>query len=332
MLLCQLAKGLEPTELGALAPPAQSLFIFVGEDVLEHVAQADGATEFRIAIAQRTSLLALLLATGPFITSQRPERSLQIGSLAGQFLADLIDSLTSHLHEMKAVEDDLGLREELARSALIGRTHIHADEFDLFSLCAVGHQGLSEGFQSLSATAFNHQEKFMSLRVEHIGHVTMTSPGTGFVNRDRSHLRPRVLGVGRFDIMGRHAPEPGVVLPKSIGHRRHRHLPAQEHRQGLKKKGKTAAFPRPGHRHAQDPVFRAIAARHPRFQEALVLEEVQMPPAFRAGVMRRAKLAALWTSKALALLKIQLQKQPAWFAFKSTFALLSIPLRVARPP
>ena len=194
--LCQFAKGLEPTELGALAPPAQGLFIFVGEDVLEHVAQANGATEFRIAVAQRTSLLALLVATGPFITSERPERSLEVGSLAGQFLADLIDGLTSHLHEMEAVEDDLGLREELARSALIGRTHIHADEFDLFSLCAVGRQGLSEGFQSLSATAFNHQEKFMSLRVEHIGHVTMTSPGTGFVNRDRSHLRPRVLGVG----------------------------------------------------------------------------------------------------------------------------------------
>ncbi|HEY5704176.1 MAG TPA: hypothetical protein VIS96_01225, partial [Terrimicrobiaceae bacterium] len=51
--LCQFAKGLEPTELGALAPPAQGLFIFVGEDVLEHVAQANGATEFRIDEANR---------------------------------------------------------------------------------------------------------------------------------------------------------------------------------------------------------------------------------------------------------------------------------------
>jgi hypothetical protein len=144
----------------------------------------------------------------------------------------------------------------------------------LFSLSAVGRQGLSEGFQSLSAAAFDHQEKFMSLRVEYIGHITMTSPGTGFVNRDRAHLRPRVLRMGRFDIMGRHAPEPGVVLPKSVGYRRHRHLPAQQHSQGLKKKGNPAAFPRPGHRYAQDSVLRAIAARHPRFQEALILEEV----------------------------------------------------------
>ena len=76
---CQLAKGFEPTELCPFAPPAQGLLIFVGEDVLEHVAQADGPTEFRVAVAQRASLLALLLATGPFVASQRPERSLEIG-------------------------------------------------------------------------------------------------------------------------------------------------------------------------------------------------------------------------------------------------------------
>src|SRR4029434_9189100 len=115
----QLAKGLEPTELGALAPPAQGLLIFIGEDVLEHVAQSDGPSEFGIAIAQRASLLALLLATGPFIASQRPERSPQIGSLAGHALTASIEHLPSHLHKMKAVEDDLGPRKELARSALI---------------------------------------------------------------------------------------------------------------------------------------------------------------------------------------------------------------------
>ena len=64
---------------------------------------------------------------------------------------------------------------------------------DPFGPSPVGHQGLGESFQSRSATAFNHQEKFMGLRVEHIGHVAMTSPGTGLVNRDRSHFRPRVL-------------------------------------------------------------------------------------------------------------------------------------------
>ena len=50
----------DTAELRTLAPPAQSLLDFVGEDVLEHVAQANGSTEFGIVIAQRASLLALL--------------------------------------------------------------------------------------------------------------------------------------------------------------------------------------------------------------------------------------------------------------------------------
>ena len=88
---------------------------------------------------------------------------------------------------MKAVEDDLGLRKEAARSALIGRTHVHADEFDLFGFSPVRYQRLGEGFQSLSAAAFDHQEKIMSFGIEHIGHVAMAASGTGFVNRDTSH-------------------------------------------------------------------------------------------------------------------------------------------------
>jgi hypothetical protein len=55
-----------------------------------------------------------------------------------------------------------------------------------------------------------------------------------------------------------------------------------------------------------------------------------MPPSLDAGFIGRAKLATLWTSKALALVKIQLQKQSARFAFD--IPLLSIPLRVTRPP
>jgi hypothetical protein len=177
--LCQVPKGFEPTELCPFAPPAQSLLIFVGEDVLEHVAQADGPTEFGVAVTQRASLLALLLATGPFVASQRPERSLELGPRPSQLLTNLIGSLTSHLHDMKGIKDDLSLRKELAGSALIGRTHIHADEFDLLGLSPMGRQRLSKGLQSLGAAAFDHQEKLMSLRVEDIGHVAMAPSGTG---------------------------------------------------------------------------------------------------------------------------------------------------------
>jgi hypothetical protein len=57
-----------------------------------------------VAVAERASMLALLLATGPFVASQHPERSLEIGPLTGQFFAQFIKRLTSHLHKMKAVK------------------------------------------------------------------------------------------------------------------------------------------------------------------------------------------------------------------------------------
>src|SRR5258707_695759 len=105
--------------------------------------------------------------------------------------------------------------------------------------------------------------------------------------------------MGRFGIMGRHAPERGVVFLQSVGDRRHWHLPAQEHDKGFKKQRKAAAFPGPRHRQALDAMLRAITARHARFQQALILEEVQALPPLGAGVMRRAKLAALRAAKAL---------------------------------
>jgi hypothetical protein len=61
-------------------------------------------------------------------------------------------------------------------------------------------------------------------------------------------------------------------------------------------------------------MFRA-AARQGRFQQSLILEEVQVPPSLAAGVMRRAKLAALRAAKALALPKIQLQSLLPWSRF-----------------
>ena len=146
----------------------------------------------------------------------------------------------------------------------------------------------------------------MSLGVEHVGHLAMTSPGIGFINRDGSPLRPGAFRVGRFDIMGRPPARVGCRAPQEHQPRRHRHFPAQEQSQGLKKKGKTATFPRPRHRHAQTGV-RGNCCPAPPLSKRHSLEEVQMSPALDAGVTGRAKFAALRKAKALALLKIQLQ-------------------------
>jgi len=70
-------------------------------------------------------------------------------------------------------------------------------------------------------------------------------------------------------------------------------------------------------------VFRAIPARYPRFQEALVLEEVQRC-LYRLALVSCVgqNVPALQAAKAIASLKIQLQQQTVWFAFKSTLRYL----------
>jgi hypothetical protein len=109
------------------------------------------------------------------------------------------------------------------------------------------------------------------------------------------------------------------MFSQPIGHRRHRHFAAQQHYQGFKEQREAAAFPCPRHHDALDAVLRAVAARYARFQQALILEKVQMPPLLGARVMRRAQLTALRAPKFLAALKIQLQNQPLGLPFKSTF-------------
>ena len=59
----------------------------------------------------------------------------------------IIESLASQLHEMEAVKDDLGLREEAACSASCIMAELKSMLMSSiwFSLSAVGHQRLSEG-------------------------------------------------------------------------------------------------------------------------------------------------------------------------------------------
>ena len=56
----------------------------------------------------------------------------------------------------------------------------------------------------------------------------MPPPGACFINRGSSHLRPRTLDVGRFDVVSCDAPEPESSSPESIDNGRHRHFPARK--------------------------------------------------------------------------------------------------------
>ena len=84
------------------------------------------------------------------------------------------------------------------------------------------------------------------------------------------------------------APQPLVGDAHEAGGGQHRHLAHQDHRRLLEQQREAAALARPRHLDPLDPVIRAIDPRHPRRDEAVMLEEVQMPPGEAGEVVRLA--------------------------------------------
>ena len=78
------------------------------------------------------------------------------------------------------------------------------------------------------------------------------------------------------------------MLAQQLGHISDGHLLAKQHRHRFKHEREPAAGPRPRHFDLPDAVFFAPTARHFGHQPALVLEEIEVPPAPLDGVMHRA--------------------------------------------
>src|SRR5512134_2226192 len=85
---------------------------------------------------------------------------------------------------------------------------------------------------------------------------------------------PKRLG----DVMLDDPPQPLVGDAAEPSRRQHRHLPDEGHRRLLEQQGETASLPRPWNLHSLHPMLGAVRSRHPRSDQAVVLEEVQVPP------------------------------------------------------
>jgi hypothetical protein len=113
----------------------------------------------------------------------------------------------------------------------------------------------------------------------------MAPAGRGLVEGDPGHVGMVGAVAGLFDVVMKHPPQPGIVLADQAGDRGDRHRGYHHHDQGLEQQGEAAAVACPGHR---DPLDPAPAARHPwhaGMQVGFVLEEVEMPPGHRLGVI-----------------------------------------------
>src|SRR4249919_1348157 len=83
----EFAEGFEPRAVGPAQPPADGGQISIGEDLLERLAQGDGASELGISAGQRATQVELLLRARPLVASDGPEPASQIGTLLAQVFA-----------------------------------------------------------------------------------------------------------------------------------------------------------------------------------------------------------------------------------------------------
>lgn len=110
------------------------------------------------------------------------------------------------------------------------------------------------------------------------------------------------------DVESDHPPQPLVGHPDDAGGG-DRHLAHEGERRLLEQDGKAAVGAGPGDPHPQDAVFGTAHPRHPRLDEAVMLEEVEVPPGCLLPVVRLGWTAACRARKGRARLGDNLQPQ-----------------------
>ena len=232
-------------------------------------------------------------------------------ALARFGLTSVVDGGGEELNDVEPVHGDRGVGEALSESGEESRRHVADHLGDGGRLAAVAQQeGTELGHASLALARRHEDDGFdAAIHVDEHGDVFMATLGGGFVETDGAH-RPQVeRGNGTMNIVPNDAPQPLVGDADEARRGQHRHLAHQNERRLLEQQRKSAARPRPRHHHPFDPVGLAVDPRHPRRDEAVVLEEVKMLPSEGGEVVRLASPPALRAGKHCAAIRDHLEMQ-----------------------
>src|ERR1700692_982331 len=135
-----MAKGPEAAARCPTTPPPQLGFgkVAVGVCVngLESIAQTHRTAKLSVLPTEVVTMCLTLWTEIPGVAAQSPHRPFELGSLALQLEAHLLEGFARQHHEVELVENDAGLRKVLACPFYIGWAHIHRDRLDLGGVAA----------------------------------------------------------------------------------------------------------------------------------------------------------------------------------------------------
>src|SRR6202023_3928221 len=157
-----MAKGPKAAARCPTTPPPKFSFgelpVGVCVNVLESLTQTHRTAKLSVLATEVFTLGLTLWTQTPGVAAQDPHRPFEVGALALQLEAHLLEGFAGQHHNVELVENDAGLRKVLARTFDIGGAHIHRDRLDLGGIAAMQRERLPKGPYGLVAPSLDHQE------------------------------------------------------------------------------------------------------------------------------------------------------------------------------
>ena len=156
-----------------------------GEDLLEGQAELVGLGRLEVLVLEE--LLepgALLGGELSRVLEPQPTALFQVGLGEGFALTHGVHSLIDELHQVEAIEGDLGVGQVFCGLFLEGWREVHADLRNGLGATAMGLQIFGELLQGLGILAGSGEQESPGIQIYEERDVVMTAPTAGFIDAD----------------------------------------------------------------------------------------------------------------------------------------------------
>ena len=199
--------------------------------------------------------------------------------------ADFIDGVVDEADDVVLVEGEGGVRKMVADAFDESFRHIDADLGNGLGISLMGLEVLGEGGDGGGIFAGSDEQDFSLVQIDEEGNVILAAAGGGLIDADLSDGRMVGFATRRIHVMIDDAPHAGVVFTDQSRDSQDGHGLGELDNEGFKQQGEAAFGPGPRDGDAVDAAEGTFDAGRAGMEIRLVLEEVQVAPGERFGVV-----------------------------------------------
>ena len=220
--------------------------------------------------------------------------------------SDLVDGVADELHDVEAVECDLGLGEIVGDAGDEGRAHVDRGLLDAGGIAAVRLDMIRKLTDDIGAATVGDEHDASVVDVGDDGDVVLSALCRGLIDGDACDAGEIHARDGRADVVEDDAPQTFVGDLEEARGDGDGHMDGERHGEALEQQREAGAGPCPRHGDEAHAALRAVDAWRARGEDRLVLEEVEMAPLLLDGVVHGATArVALRAAEAAACLEVE---------------------------